>query len=487
MTTLDAAAVAQLALRVGVVTEGQLQEVWEEIGPKTTDPHRLLLALERKSYITPWQSNKMLKGENDGYFLGGYRVLYKIASGSFGRVFRAEDPTTGRVVAIKVLRRRWSVDQQRIEWFSREAKVGMSLQHPNIVEILAVGHDLPTGQYFMVMEFVEGGNLREILGIRKKLAPADALKLMEDAVTGLAHAYQRGITHRDVKLTNILVSAQGTAKLVDFGLAQIYAGATREADMVERTVDYAGLEKATGVKSGDVRSDIFFLGCVLYEMLTGRSPLEMTRDKHARMNPRRFSEVQPMRKDEVDAPPAAFQLVETMMSLTPQRRYQTPSQLLDAVRAVRREVDLGKGTKGTKGGASGPSSVFVVESDDRLQEAIRNKFKEMGFRVYLAIDPMRALERFQQQPYNALIIDAGTVGEDGVLAFDRIMAEAERHGQSLAGVLILNEEQSAWTVRVKARPGGAVLVRPVTLKQLHRKLRELLGGEDEGEGTPGEG
>ena len=93
----------------------------------------------------------------------------KISSGSFGRVFRADDPRTGRVVAVKVLRRRWSEDQDKIDLFIREGKVGLTLKHPNIVEILAVNQDAATRQYYIVMEFVEGGNLREILQIRKKL------------------------------------------------------------------------------------------------------------------------------------------------------------------------------------------------------------------------------------------------------------------------------------------------------------------------------
>ena len=471
MSNDDAASLAQLALKVGLVTEHQLQDVWEEIG-KTADPHKLLNVLERKGILVPLQSSKLLKGDEDGYSLGGYRLLYKIASGSFGRVYRAVDPRTGRVVAVKVLRRRWSEDQQRIDLFNREAKVGMSLQHPNIVEILAVNQDPSTGQYFMVMEFVEGGNLREILAIDKKLEPRKALKLLEDAVLGLAHAYKRGVTHRDIKLTNILVASAGEAKLVDFGLAQIYANVGREEDRVERTVDYAGLEKATGVKSGDVRSDIFFFGCVLYEMLTGRSPLEMMRDKHARMNPRRFSDVQPMRREEVDAPPSVFQLVETMMALAPERRYQTPSQLLDAIKAARREIEGGAPGAGA---AAGPQSIFVIESDERLQDAIRNKFKELGFRVLIAIDPTRALDRFRQQPYRGLIIDARTTGEDGLLVFDRIMAEAERHGAPLGGILMLSQEQADWVHRVHPRSGAAVLVDPIGLKQLHRKLMELMG------------
>src|SRR5690349_7051317 len=163
MATPDAATVAQLAQRVGLVTEAQLADVWEEIGGKSAEAMKLCLALERKGALTPFQTQKLLKGDADGYFLGGYRILYKIASGSFGRVFRADDPRSGRIVAVKVLRRRHLDKPDKVESFMREGKVGMTLQHPNIVEILNVGQDSATGQYFMVMEFVEGGNLREIL------------------------------------------------------------------------------------------------------------------------------------------------------------------------------------------------------------------------------------------------------------------------------------------------------------------------------------
>src|SRR5262245_57981472 len=107
---LDTPALAQLALRCGLVTEEQLQEAYVEVDPRGSDPEPLRRCLERKGILTPWQSQKLLKGDIDGYFLGGYKLLYKIKSGSFGRVHRAEDPRTGRVVAIKVLRRRWSDD-----------------------------------------------------------------------------------------------------------------------------------------------------------------------------------------------------------------------------------------------------------------------------------------------------------------------------------------------------------------------------------------
>jgi serine/threonine protein kinase len=484
MVNLDAPTLAQRMQKFGLVTEAQLQEAWEEVGHRAAEPELLLRTLERKGHITPYQSQKLLKGETDGYFIGGYRILYKIASGSFGRVYRADDPQSGRVVAIKVLRKRWSEDEHAIDLFEREGKLGLTLQHANIVEVLAVNQDPVTQKYYIVMEFVEGGNLRDFLQIRKKLSPAEALKLIEDAVSGIAHAHACGVTHRDLKLTNVLISTQGTAKLVDFGLAGIFSRKGLELDggeKVDRTVDYAGLEKRTGVRPGDVRSDIYFLGCILYEMLTGRSPLLMTRDPRVRMSPQRFDNVPPMRPDEVSAPPSVFQLVERMMSLDPQLRYQTPGQLLEVVRATRQDLE---------NPPAGPSakpvtrSVFIVEKDGRLQDALRDAFKGLGYRVFLAADPSRAMDRFRQQPFDALVLDAGTTGDEGRFVFENILKEADRQSLRCAGILILSEEQAAWAEEIPARSNVAVLVRPVTLKQVRHKLQHLVPLPAKGSKSP---
>jgi eukaryotic-like serine/threonine-protein kinase len=479
MAIQDPDALGRQAVKAGVLTEAQLAEVREELNDKAPDLMTFLRALERRAWLTPWQSGKLLKGDNDGYFLGGYRLLYKISSGSFGRVFRADDPRTGRLVAIKVLRRRWSENQQHIDLFIREGRVGQSLKHPNIVEVLAMSHDKATNQYYLVMEFVEGGNLREILQIRKKLSVPESLRVLEDAAAGLTYAYSRGVTHRDIKLTNLLISSLGGAKLVDFGLAQFFAALEKDSkdkdkDKVDRTVDYAGLEKATNVKTGDVRSDIFFLGCVFYEMVAGRSPLPMSRDKHARMDRQRFGNIPPLPRDEIQAPASVFQLCETMMALAPLQRYQTPSQLLDAVRAARRDVE-GKPAGAAAGGGAAGRSLFVVESDERLQDAVRDKFKELGYRVLISGDPQRALDRFRQQPYDALIVDAESTGEDGRMVFEQVVEEAGRKQFACAGILILGEGQEELAHRIRQRPNMAVLVRPgVTMKKLKQTLEELL-------------
>ncbi|HZU38721.1 MAG TPA: serine/threonine protein kinase, partial [Gemmataceae bacterium] len=243
-----------------------------------------------------------------------------------------------------------------------------------------------------------------------------------------------------------------------------------ETEQVDRTVDYAGLEKATNVKPGDVRSDIYFLGCVLYEALTGRTPLVTTKDKHQRMQRERFEKVPPIAAGEIKAPPSVHRLVHTMMSLNPRLRYQTPTQLLEAIRATRRDLEHNAGN-----GQVTERSVFVVESDSRLQDGIRGKLKEHGFRVYIASDPNMALTRYRQQPYSAIIVDTGSVGEEGLHIFDRVLSEAGRLQLDCAGILVLAEDQADWAQRIRANPRVAVMVRPgITFKRLHHKLEELV-------------
>ena len=480
MSTQDTTALGQQMLKLGLLTESQLQEGFDEVGHRVLDPGPLLKALERKGFITPYQTAKLLKGDVDGYFIGGYRILYKIASGSFGRVYRAEDRQTGRVVAIKILRRRWSEDEHTIDLFNREGKLGLKLSHPNIVEVLAVNRDPFTGQYYIVMEFVEGGNLRDFLVIRGgKLRPNEAMRFMEEAVSAIAYANAHGVTHRDIKLTNILIAAQKTVKLVDFGLAGIFTRTGLEitnTEKMDRTVDYAGLEKATGVKSGDVRSDIYFLGCVLFEMLTGRSPLAMSKDPRSRMDKRRFDAVDHLKPGEIQAPTSLYMLVERMMSLDPKQRYQTPNQLQDAVRGVRQDIEGGVVAPISDNGPAKPAirSVFVVEKIEKFQDALRQAFKDRGYRVFVAADPARAYDRFLIHPYDALVLNASTTGDDGRYTFERILKDAENQAVPCAGILILSQDQEKWIDDMPDFANTAIFIQPVKLPQVLKKLDEML-------------
>jgi serine/threonine protein kinase len=474
MPTLDATEFGRLAQRLNLITEDQLRESLAEV-PPAADQEDMARVLERKLFLTAWQSQRLLKGDRDGYFLGGFKLLYKIASGSFGRVFRAEDPNSGMPVAVKILRRRWTDDPRKIDLFEREGKVGMAMRHPNIVQILAVNCDRQTGQYFIAMEFVEGDNLRNILAVRKKLDPKDALRVLEEATNGLMYAYSRGLTHRDIKPSNILISTQGVAKLVDFGLAAIAQGSLVESDddtEVDRTVDYAGLERATNAKAGDIRSDMFFLGTVLYEILSGKPCLPPTRDRRARMQKQRFEKIVPLTAEDVTGPPSLFALVDRMTALDPSQRYQTPSQMLEAIRAVR--LDLGDQTV-ERPAASNNLSIFVVESHPKLQDYLRDKLKRLGLRVLMSSDADRALQRFQSQPYQAILVDVASSGERAIDAYNRVLGAAEGQSLPLAGVVILGEDQGNLRADVKTGDKSVVLSRPLKRGILENTIAGLLG------------
>lgn len=483
---LDASGIGQLALRLGLVTADQVRDGLDELGAKTAPATDLVRLLERRRQLTPWQGGKLLKGDLDGYFLGGYRLLYKIASGSFGRVYRGDDPRTGQVVAVKVLRNKWTMDKQKVDLFRREGQLGMSIRHPNIVSVLAVNQDGKTGQWFIVMEFVEGGNLRDLLQARKKLGADESLRIMEECAQGLAYSHARGLTHRDIKPTNILIAvATGQAKLVDFGLAEISENASvhlqrqdeRDDDVaVDRTVDYAGLEKATGQKPGDVRSDIYFLGAVLYECLTGQPIMAVTKDRQTRMQARRYTEVEETLRANgpgLGVAPPVMRLLAKMVAFEPTQRFQTPTQLVEAIQAARADLTGAPAARGP----AGPRTLFVVEQNQKLQDAFRDKFKAEGYRVVMTIDPGQAVRRYQQQAYHALIIDARTVGREGVAAFNDVLRAADGSGMEVAAVLILGEDQARWKSEAREHAHGAVLTDPgVTMRQLLRTLDGLAPG-----------
>jgi eukaryotic-like serine/threonine-protein kinase len=187
-----------------------------------------------------------------------------------GEVFRAHDAVLAREVAIKVLHRSLAGDQGFVDRFRREARAAASLSHPNIVAVYDWG--AVDGIYYMVMEFVRGRAARELLNANVRLEPAQAAEVVRQTLLALEAAHSQGIVHRDIKPENILVTTGGTVKVADFGLARAYAdGKATQAGGVQGTVQYLSPEQIRG-EPADPRSDLYSLGIVTYELLTGRLP-----------------------------------------------------------------------------------------------------------------------------------------------------------------------------------------------------------------------
>jgi serine/threonine-protein kinase len=201
---------------------------------------------------------------------GRYAVVDRIASGGMGEVFRARDTVLARDVAIKVLHRSLAGDQAFVDRFRTEARAAAGLSHANIVAVFDWGS--VDGIYYMVMEYVRGQSLRALLNREGRLEPAQAAEVVRQTLLALGHAHDQGIVHRDIKPENILVTTGGVVKVADFGLARAYAdGHQTQAGTVTGTVQYLAPEQIRG-EPADPRSDLYSLGIVTYELLTGKLP-----------------------------------------------------------------------------------------------------------------------------------------------------------------------------------------------------------------------
>jgi len=206
------------------------------------------------------------------FVIGGrYQVIGRIASGGMGEVYRAHDAVLAREVAIKVLHPQFAHDLGFIERFRREARAAAILNHPNIVGIFDWGS---TGRtYYMVMEYVPGTNLRTLLTDRGRLDPSQVVEVSVQVLAALDHAHGHGIVHRDVKPENILLTRDGVVKVADFGLARAFAEASisQAEGTVTGTVQYLAPEQIQG-EPADPRTDLYALGVVMFECLTGKPP-----------------------------------------------------------------------------------------------------------------------------------------------------------------------------------------------------------------------
>ena len=269
---------------------------------------------------------------------GRYQINGFIGEGGMSRVWRALDQNTGKNVAVKVLREEYSEDESFIRRFDREAQAASRMSHPNIVNLLDVGVE-EDGTRYLVMEYVQGKTLKRFIQESGALRPEIAAQIIIRVLAALQHAHQNGVVHRDIKPQNILIDKEGTVKVADFGIARMANAQTvnQTDESVMGSVYYFSPEQARGA-AVDARSDIYSVGVVFYEMLTGKVPF--TGDtpvaiamQHLQTAPIPPAEVNPSVSSALDF------VVLHAMEKKPRRRYQSAEEMLRDVRLAMEHPD----------------------------------------------------------------------------------------------------------------------------------------------------
>jgi len=277
----------------------------------------------------------------EGRNLGKYRVLEPLGRGGMARVYRAYHPQLDRYAAVKVLRSDLVEEEEFLGRFKREARAVAGLRHPNIVQVF--DFDVQDGLYYMVMELLEGDSLRTRLNDYRargeRMPLGDVARILLDVLDGLAYAHSEGMVHRDVKPANILLSRRGRAVLTDFGIAQIVGGTRYTVSgALMGTLSYMSPEQGMEGKC-DARSDIYSLGIVFYEMLTGDPPFDAETPLAILM--KHVNDPLPLpRKVESSIPKPFERIVLKSLAKRPNQRYQTAEEMADALRHAAKRAKI---------------------------------------------------------------------------------------------------------------------------------------------------
>ena len=296
------------------------------------DAKRFAQFLMEQKEISRWQAENLLKGKHKGFRLGKYKLISLLGKGGMSSVYLAEHTVMKRRVAIKVLPHKKVNDASYLGRFHREAQAVASLDHPNIVRAYDVDAETDGSMeiHFLVMEYVEGMSLQELIAKKGTLDPKEAADFIRQAAEGLEHAHAAGLVHRDIKPGNLLVDKSGVVKLLDLGLARFFNdeenSLTVEHDeKVLGTADYLAPEQAVDSHTVDHRADLYALGCTLYFLLSGEPPFNEG-SLAQRLIAHQTKEPKPLTAHRDDIPESLVALVTRLMAKKPEDRPATAAE-----------------------------------------------------------------------------------------------------------------------------------------------------------------
>jgi serine/threonine protein kinase len=405
-----------------------------------------------------------------GKTISHYRILEKLGEGGMGVVYRAEDVKLGREVALKFLPSEWTRDEEARGRFLREARAAAALNHPNVCAVHEI--DEADGRIFIVMELIEGHNLKTRIA-SGPLDIRDALAIGAGIARGLAAAHGKGVVHRDVKSANVMVTSDGRAKIMDFGLARL-AGTT---DLTRRgttvgTVAYMSPEQARG-DDVDHRTDIWSLGVVLYEMLTGKRPFVGDHDQAVMRSiledePKRASELRTDIPREVDA------LIRMALAKASDARLASAEQLAGDLDGQRKTLDS---PAASSAGAERPPSIavmpFVDMSPEQDQEYFCDGMSEEIINALTQIDGLRVIARTSAFAFKGKSEDIREIGRklDVGTLLEGSVRKAGNRIRITAQLITVSDGSHIWSERYDRDLDDVFAVQDEIAKVIVERLR----------------
>jgi len=322
-------------LRRGLATPNEIEACKAhkaKLAAKDESKGLLDIMVEAK-VLTRSQSVRLLKELGDStkkFEIPGYQVLERLGKGSMGVVLKARQTSVDRIVAVKILLDALAQNKEFIKRFDREAKIAAKLSHNNVVNAIDAGE--VNGHHYFVMEYVEGGTIKDTLDKKEVFEEKAALNIVLAVAEALQHAHQRGLIHRDIKPENVILTKDGGVKLADLGLARLTADekwAMSEAGMAIGTPYYISPEQVRGQVDVDIRADIYSLGATLYHMVTGQVPYDgETAAEVMRKHVDKNTFITPPDHLNTKLSSGLGVVVETMMAKNRENRYRNPDDLI---------------------------------------------------------------------------------------------------------------------------------------------------------------
>ncbi len=376
MAELNAKEFLEVVKKSGVVEEAKLKSALAELskiaaGQPVKTP-QLADHLIASGLITNWHREKLEAGKYKGYFLAQYKLLGHLGSGGMSSVYLAEHVLSGHRRAIKVLPKHRVSDKSYLDRFYLEGRAAAALNHPHIVRIYDLTNVDDT--HFMVMEYVEGIDLQQLVKQDGPLAYDRALNYIQQAAEGLEHAHGRNLVHRDIKPANLLLNKEGVIKILDLGLALMRDDQESltllHNETVMGTADYLSPEQAVNSHEVDHRADFYSLGGTLYFLLSGHPPFPKGTIAQ-RIALHQTKSPQPIAVERPDCPTAVQQLVDQLMNKKPDQRFATAKDLIRAIKRLRFSMQAASQPSGTNQESASSKKMTVTPTAVAPATAVR--------------------------------------------------------------------------------------------------------------------